>query len=169
MSIQSKSRRDARKREAMRVRNRTRASAPKIEPHAELRDSEGTLLAGIVRKADVWVLGMDGRIAGSSDSAAQMLMLIRRAQRLHDAQGIPVRLVFSDELRDNAELEAAVHGLDLAAYEQRLEAEMQAANQAEDAVQEAAGQSEADGGTPTQPLAAEADAVPSLGTSDRSH
>jgi hypothetical protein len=127
MSIQSKSRRDARKREAMRVRNRTRASAPKIEPHAELRDSDGNLLAGIVRKADVWVLGMDGRIAGSSDSAAQMLMLIRRAQRLHDAQGVPVRLVFSDELRDNAELEAAVHGLDPAAYEQRLEAEMQAA------------------------------------------
>ena len=129
MSIQSKSRRDARKREAMRVRNRTRASAPKIEPHAELRDSDGNLLAGIVRKADVWVLGMDGRIAGSSDSAAQMLMLIRRAQRLHDAQGVPVRLVFSDELRDNAELEAAVHGLDLAAYEQRLEAEMQASAQ----------------------------------------
>lgn len=167
MSIQSKSRRDARKREAMRVRNRTRASAPKIEPHAELRDSEGTLLAGIVRKADVWVLGMDGRIAGSSDSAAQMLMLIRRAQRLHDAQGIPVRLVYSDELRDNAELEAAVHGLDLDAYEQRLEAEMQAANQ--DAVQDGAGQVEADEATPTQALAADADAAPSLDTPDRSH
>ncbi|MHC9086521.1 hypothetical protein ACYX7E_16035 [Luteimonas sp. RIT-PG2_3] len=157
MSIQSKSRRDARKREAMRVRNRTRASAPKIEPHAELRDSDGNLLAGIVRKADVWVLGMDGRIAGSSDSAAQMLMLIRRAQRLHDAQGVPVRLVFSDELRDNAELEAAVHGLDLAAYEQRLEAEMQAAAQDTGSI-DAHTDEEADDNTAAEVVAKDADA-----------
>ena len=104
MSIQSKARRDARRRKEQREHNRARAGAPAIEPHAELRDADGKLLAGVVRQAGVWVLGMDGRIAGSSDSAAQMLMLIRRAQRLHDEQGITVKLVHSDALREEAEL-----------------------------------------------------------------
>ncbi|WP_028920539.1 hypothetical protein [Pseudoxanthomonas suwonensis] len=131
MSIQSKARRDARKRKAEKERNRARAGAPQIEPHAELRDRDGNLLAGIVRRAGVWVLGMDGRIAGSSDSAAQVLMLIRRAQRLHDDQGVPVKLVYSDALRDEAELEAAANGLSLADYERQLEEEMAAAKPAQ--------------------------------------
>ncbi|MCR6687412.1 hypothetical protein [Pseudoxanthomonas sp.] len=127
MSIQSKARRDARKRKTDRERNQARAGQPPIEPHAELRDRDGNLLAGVVRQSGVWVLGMDGRIAGSSDSAAQMLMLMRRAQRLHDAQGVPVKLVYSDALRDEAELEAATQGKSLADYEQQLEEEMAAA------------------------------------------
>ncbi len=126
MSIQSKARRDARRRKAERERNKAPADAPRIEPHAELRDRDGTLLAGVVRQGGVWVLGMDGRIAGSSDSAAQVLMLIRRAQRLHDDQGMPVKLAYSDALRDEAELEAAAQGLSLADYERQLEAEMAA-------------------------------------------
>lgn len=126
MSIQSKTRRDARKRKEQHERNRRRAGAPAIEPHAELRDRDGNLLAGIVRQSGLWVLGMDGRIVGSSDSAAQVLMLIRRAQRLHDGQGIPVKLVFSDALRDEAEREAAANGESLADYEQQLEAAMAA-------------------------------------------
>ena len=130
MSIQSKARRDAKKRKAQKALNRARANAPRIEPHAELRNPQGELLAGIVRRAGVWVLGMDGRIAGSSDSAAQMLMLIRRAQRLHDEKGIPVKLVYSDALRDEAELEAATHGKSLADYETQLEEEMATAHPA---------------------------------------
>ncbi len=130
MSIQSKARRDARRRKEQREHNRARAGAPAIEPHAELRDADGKLLAGVVRQAGVWVLGMDGRIAGSSDSAAQMLMLIRRAQRLHDEKGIPVKLVYSDALRDEAELEAATHGKSLADYETQLEEEMTTAQPA---------------------------------------
>lgn len=125
MSIQSKARRDARRRKAERERNRS-GDAPAIEPHAELRDRDDNLLAGIVRQSGVWVLGMDGRIVGSSDSAAQVLMLIRRAQRLHDEKGVPVKLVYSDALRDEAELEAAVNGKSLADYEKQLEDEMAA-------------------------------------------
>ncbi|WP_374011978.1 hypothetical protein [Pseudoxanthomonas koreensis] len=121
MSIQSKARRDARKRKVERERNQEGADAPRIEPHAELRDREGTLLAGVVRRDGVWVLGMDGRIAGSSNSAARVLMLIRRAQRLHDDKGVPVKLVYSDALRDAAELEARTIGLSLADYERQLE------------------------------------------------
>ena len=130
MSIQSKARRDARKRKVQRERNLARAGAEPIEPHAELRDRDDNLLAGIVRQSGVWVLGMDGRIVGSSDSAAQVLMLIRRAQRLHDEQGVPVKLVYSDMLRDEAELEAATQGKSLADYEKQLEEEMAAAQPA---------------------------------------
>ena len=133
MSIHSKGRREAKKKLAERERNQAAANPPPkaaVEPHAELRDQQRALLAGIVRRDGEWVLGMDGRIAGSSDSAAQMLMLIRRAQRLHDEQGITVKLVHSDALREEAELEAATHGKSLADYQQQLEDEMAAAQPA---------------------------------------
>ena len=126
MSTTSKLRRDLRKRRETEAANREKANASPVEPHAELRDQQRTLLAGVVRRDGEWVLGMDGRIVGSSDSAAQVLMLIRRAQRLHDEKGVPVKLVYSDALRDEAELEAAVNGKSLADYEKQLEDEMAA-------------------------------------------
>lgn len=126
MSIQSKARRDAKKRKAQKALNRARAAAPKIEPHAELRNPQGELLAGVVRRAGVWVLGMDGRIAGSSDSAAEVLAMLKRAAALHEAQGLPVRLVCSDELRDTAVIEVAAQGLTLEQYERQFEEEMRA-------------------------------------------
>jgi hypothetical protein len=48
------------------------------------------------------------------------------SERLHDEKGVPVKLVYSDALRDEAELEAAVHGKSLADYEKQLEDEMAA-------------------------------------------
>lgn len=126
MSIQSKARREAKKRKATKERNQARANAPAIEPHAELRNPQGELLAGIVRQAGVWVLGMDGRIAGSSDSAAEVLAMIKQAAALHEAQGNPVRLVYSDELRDTAVIEAAAQGLTLEQFEQQMAEQMKA-------------------------------------------
>ena len=126
MSIQSKARREAKKRKATKERNVSRANAPAIEPHAELRNPQGDLLAGIVRQAGVWVLGMDGRIAGSSDSAAEVLAMIKQAAALHEAQGNPVRLVYSDELRDTAVIEAAAQGLTLEQFEQQMAEQMKA-------------------------------------------
>ena len=126
MSIQSKARRDARRRKEQREHNRARAGAPAIEPHAELRNPQGDLLAGIVRQAGVWVLGMDGRIAGSSDSAAEVLAMIKQAAALHEAQGNSVRLVYSDELRDTAVIEAAAQGLTLEQFEQQMAEQMKA-------------------------------------------
>lgn len=126
MSIQSKARREAKKRKAIKARNQSQLNAPAIEPHAELRNPQGELLAGIVRRSGVWVLGMHGQIAGSSDSAAEVLAMIKRAAALHEAQGQPVKLVYSDEIRDTAELEAATQGMSLDDYEKKLEEEMQA-------------------------------------------
>lgn len=132
MSTNSKARRDAKKRKTLRERNLARANASAIEPHAELRNPQGELLAGIVRRAGVWVLGMDGRIAGSSDSAAEVLAMIKRAAVLHEAQGQPVRLIYSDELRDTAVVEAAAQGMSLEEFEKKLETEMEAGTKALD-------------------------------------
>jgi hypothetical protein len=123
MSITSKQRRDARKRREERARNQAEANAvapAPIEPHAELRDAQKQLLAGIVRRDGQWVLGLDGRIAGESDSAARVLALILRAAELHDRAGTNVRLVYSDDLKHAAHAEAAEQGLTFEQFREQL-------------------------------------------------
>lgn len=114
MSTDSKNRREAKKKQAERAANQgadRRAQAlRKTEPHAELRDQQRNLLAGIVRRDGQWVLGMDGKIAGESDSAAHVLAMMMAAGELHERQGTPVRLVYSDALRDAARAEAQAMG-----------------------------------------------------------
>ena len=126
MSINSKIGREAKKRSTAKAGARKAGDVP-IEPHAELRDQQGQLLAGIVRREGEWVLGMGGQIAGSSDSAANVLAMIRRAAVLHEAQGTPVRLTWSDALKDAAHAEAAVQGMTFEEFEARLEQSMIAA------------------------------------------
>ena len=126
MSINSKARREAKKRGAAKARTGKPAATP-IEPHAELRDQQGRLLAGIVRQDGEWVLGMDGRIAGTSESAAHMLAMIKRAARLHEAHGTPVRLKYSGALKEAALGEAAALGGSFEEFEARLESSMAAA------------------------------------------
>ncbi|MEO6104011.1 MAG: hypothetical protein ABIP44_10285, partial [Pseudoxanthomonas sp.] len=77
MSINSKIGREARRRNAAK-KGASEADVAPIEPHAELRDQQRRLLAGIVRRESEWVLGMGGQIAGSSDSAAHVFAMIRR-------------------------------------------------------------------------------------------
>lgn len=123
MSVDSKLRRDANRRQAIRARNRAAAGAgpaDPIEPHAELRDGQRKLLAGIVRRDGQWVLGMDGRIAGESPSAARVLALIMQAAELHERAGTPVRLVYSDALKHAAHAEAQSEGLDFEQFKARL-------------------------------------------------
>lgn len=126
MSINSKIGRKAKKRNTANAGARAAGGVP-IEPHAELRDQQGQLLAGIVRREGEWVLGMGGQIAGSSDSAAHVLAMIRRAAVLHEAQGTPVRLTWSDALKDAAHAEAAGQGMSFEEFETRLEQAMSAA------------------------------------------
>lgn len=94
------------------------------EPHAQLRDADGSLLGGVVFKDGEWVLGLDGRIAGSSPSAAHALALIKRAAALLRTQGRDVSLVFSAELRAAAHAQAAAAGLDFEQFQAQLLAEM---------------------------------------------
>ena len=125
MSIDSKLRRDARRRQAERAQNRAAAApAASVEPHAELRDPERRLLAGIVRREGEWVLGMDGRIAGESSSAAHVLAMIMLAGELHEREGRAVRLAYSDALKDAAHAEAQAEGLEFVQFKERLAARM---------------------------------------------
>ncbi len=129
MSIQSKSRREAKKKAAERERNQVAANpepVAKVEPHAELRDQQRTLLAGIVRREGEWVLGMDGKIAGETTSAARVLALIMQAAELHERSGTPVRLMYSDALKDAAHAEVAEQGIDFDTYKRNLAAELAA-------------------------------------------
>lgn len=124
MSTSSKSRRDQRRRQEQQAANKAAATASPVEPHAELRDTQRTLLAGIVRRDGEWVLGMDGRIAGQSESAAQVLALIMQAGELHERNGTPVRLMYSDALRDAAQAEAREKGQTFEEFKAELAAAM---------------------------------------------
>ncbi len=90
------------------------------EPHAQLRDAAGKLLAGVVLKDGEWVFGLDGRIAGSTDSAAHVLALIKRAAEMCREQGVEATLVFSAPLRAAAHAEAEAEGLAFEEFQRRL-------------------------------------------------
>ena len=127
MSIQSKGRREAKKKLAERERNQAEANPPvkpKVEPHAELRDQNRALLAGIVRREGEWVLGMDGKIAGETTSAARVLALIMQAAEWHENNDTPVRLMYSDALKDAAHAEVAEQGIDFDTWKRNLAAEL---------------------------------------------
>ena len=124
MSTTSKLRRDLRRRRETEAANREKAHASPVEPHAELRDQQRTLLAGVVRRDGEWVLGMDGRIAGQTTSAARVLALIMQAAELHERQGTPVRLVYSDALKDAAHAEAKADGKDFEQFKQEYAASL---------------------------------------------
>ena len=124
MSTTSKLRRDLRKRRETEAANREKANASPVEPHAELRDQQRTLLAGVVRRDGEWVLGMDGRISGQTPSAARVLALIMQAAELHERQGTPVRLVYSDALKDAAHAEAKADGKDFEQFKAELAASL---------------------------------------------
>lgn len=94
------------------------------EPHAQLRDKAGKLLGGIVFKDGEWVLGLDGRIAGHSHSAAHVLAILKSAAALLRSEGREVDLVFSATLRAAAHAEAAAQGLGFEEFQARLAAEM---------------------------------------------
>ncbi|RZA32719.1 MAG: hypothetical protein EOP92_24575 [Lysobacteraceae bacterium] len=128
MSINSKIRDEAKKRNS----RKEATKGPPIEPHAELRDQQGQLLAGIVRQDGEWVLGLGGQIAGGTESAAHVLAMIKRAARLHEAHGTPVRLKFSDALRLAANEEVAEQALSFEQFEARLESDMEAARRKDD-------------------------------------
>lgn len=119
MSINSKKRRDDRKREAAKPSRAARTGMP-IEPHAELRDAQGRLLGGIVRRDGEWTLGLGGRIAGASDSAARVLVMLRRAADLHERGGERVRLTCSAGLRVAVEDEVRALGVSFEEYEATL-------------------------------------------------
>ena len=124
MSITSKARRDARKRRLVKLHNAPSAATTPIEPHAELRDHDGQLLGGIVRRDNEWTLGLGGRIVGGSDSAARVLAMLKRAAVLHEREGASIRLSCSPTLSAAVQQEVTEQGLSFEQFAARLEEEM---------------------------------------------
>lgn len=124
MSITSKARRDARKRRLEKLRNAPVPPAIAIEPHAELRDQQGQLLGGIVRRDGEWTLGLGGRIVGGSESAARVLAMLKRAAVLHERDGATIRLSCSPALSAAAQREVSAQGLSFEQFQTQLEEEM---------------------------------------------
>ena len=78
---------------------------------------------------DFELLGTDGKPVGMKMAIGhrfEVLAMIKQAAALHEAQGDPVRLVYSDELRDTAVIEAAAQGLTLEQFEQQMAEQMKA-------------------------------------------
>ena len=94
------------------------------QPHADLRDEKGKLLGAVVFKDGQWVLGLNGKIVGDTDSAAHVLAIIKRAAAMLRAQGREVQLVFSVPLREAADKEVAALGLSFEQFQARLEQDM---------------------------------------------
>lgn len=124
MSIQSKAKRDANKKKKARERVVTGTLRPVVEAHADLRDEHDTLLGGIARRDGEWVLGLDGKMVGGSESAATILAMIKRAAAMHERAGTRVTLKFSNALRDAATEEAGVQGMSLEQFEAKLEGDL---------------------------------------------
>lgn len=130
MSIQSKARRDARRRKAAKAA--TTPQGPAIEPHADLRDADGALLGGIVRRDGEWTLGLGGRIAGTSDSAARVLALLQRARDHYRREGRDVALKVSPALATAVRADVDARGVTFDAFKAALEAELAAGTPAAD-------------------------------------
>ena len=62
--------------------------------------------------------------SGETTSAARVLALLMQAAELHERQGTPVRLMYSDALKDAAHAEAAGNGQTFDEFKAALAAEL---------------------------------------------
>ena len=121
MSINSKAKRDARKK---RLRTTRPASAPKPEIHAHLYENDVLVGGGAFHQGE-WVLTLKGQALSGTDSPAMLLSMLKRAASALEEQGSVVHLEYSTKLRDAATSEAIDAGKTLDALLQFLEDERQ--------------------------------------------
>ena len=121
MSIQSKARRDARKKTA-KAASRARPPLPLAE-HAHLLDGDGRVFGGAVLRGEEWVVVLGGKPAAKTDSAAMVIAMLKHVAALREAAGDQVRLDYSTHLQAAATAEAEAEGRTLDDYLAMLEAE----------------------------------------------
>lgn len=121
MSINSKAKRDARKKK--RPKLGAARAAPVLRPHAEILDGEGNLVGGAGLRSGEWVMVLNGREVAATDSPAMILAMLTHAATTREEAGLQVELRYSTELRDAATVEAASEGKTLEQYLAMLEAE----------------------------------------------
>lgn len=121
MSINSKTRRDAKKKK-QRKPGPVRA-ASQVEPHAHLLDGDGNVFGGAGWRGNEWVMVMGSQVVAGTDSAGMILGMLKHVASLREAEGLAVQLNYSTKLRDAATKEAEAEGLTLDAYLASLEEE----------------------------------------------
>ena len=122
MSISSKSRRDARRRNAPR-RSDGVAGAPQV--HAQLKGPDERVLAGATYHEGEWTLVLRGEPVATTPSAAMVLAMLRHTAASRHANGIATRLSVSKALDAAASAEAQAEGRTLVEHLDWLEAERQ--------------------------------------------
>ena len=121
MSINSKSRRDARKKQRPRIG--AARGAPLLRPHAEILDGRGNILGGAGLRAGQWVMVLNGREVAGTDSPGMILAMLTHAADTRNGPDAQVELRYSTELRDAATAEAEREGKTLEQLLDKLEAE----------------------------------------------
>jgi len=119
MSINSKAKRDAKKRKARSMRA---PRTPKAEVHAHLFENDA-LVGGGAFHQDEWVMTLRGQPISGTDSPAMLLAMLKRAASALEERGSSVRLEYSTRLRDAATSEASEEGRTLDELLEFLEGE----------------------------------------------
>ena len=121
MSINSKIRREAGKQERGQGGRRRSRRAPSSRMRSCATSRADCWPASSAARANgCWAWA--GRSRAVRTSAAHVFAMIRRVAMLHEAQGTPVRLTWSDALKDAAYPEAAGQGIDASSkFEAQLE------------------------------------------------
>jgi hypothetical protein len=122
MSINSKARRDARRKQQSGRTTTQRRAAP-VPAHAHLLGPDDRIVGGIGLRGDEWALVLGGQVVTTTDSAAMAIAMLNRAAAATGSPDAPLRLRFSDALRDAATREADARGQSLDQLIAALEAE----------------------------------------------
>lgn len=120
MSINSKARRDARRRQQ--ARKPADARAAPIPAHAHLLDAEGRIVGGVGLRGAEWALVLAGRVVTTTDSAGMAIAMVNRVAAASPADA-PLQSRCSEALHEAAAREAEASGQTLEHYLAALEAE----------------------------------------------
>lgn len=121
MSIHSKARRDAKKKQRQKLG--ARRSAALLRPHAEILDGGGDIVGGAGLRSGEWVMFLDGQEVAGTDSPGMILAMLKHAASARGGNGEQVELRYSTELQDAATVEASAQGKTLDEHLALLEAE----------------------------------------------
>lgn len=123
MSKNSKAKRDAKRKKASK-RPFARRLNDVIEPHGEMRDGTGRLIAGVGRQGADWVLIAGGQVIGGGSSAADVMAMLHQLSDMHQANGDAVLNTYTTTFRAAAARDAEEEGMSLDEYIERARAEI---------------------------------------------
>lgn len=121
MSLNSKARRDARRKKVPKRPIRRLGAA--LQPHAQLETPDGNTIGGAGWRDGEWLTVLGGQVAARTPSAAMTLAMLRHVVAVQEQAGIELKLTFSPTIETAATREAQAEGRSLEDYLQMLEQE----------------------------------------------